>query len=78
MAESPSTPGPHDPHPEAGKNSAPPLWTPPLTHGALIQLAPLWRLVPQHTAMQTEYKPTGNKLVKGDYYWAHLSMHLWP
>jgi len=55
-----------------------PLWNPDLNDGVIINFAPLWRLVPQHRAWQKECKDCWEKLVAGDYDWAHLAMHLWP
>lgn len=55
-----------------------PLWSPNLNDGVIINFAPLWRLVPQHKPWQKECKTVWDKLVKGDYDWAHLAMHLWP
>ena len=55
-----------------------PLWNPNLNDGVIINFAPLWRLVPQHKPWQKECKKVWDKLVKGDYDWAHLAMHLWP
>ena len=55
-----------------------PLWNPNLNDGVIINFAPLWRLVPQHKPWQKECKACWDKLVKGDYDWAHLAMHLWP
>ena len=55
-----------------------PLWNPNLNDGVIINFAPLWRLVPQHKPWQKECKTVWDKLVKGDYDWAHLAMHLWP
>ncbi len=55
-----------------------PLWNPNLNDGVIINFAPLWRLVPQNKAWQKECKKVWDKLVKGDYDWAHLAMHLWP
>lgn len=55
-----------------------PLWNPNLNDGVIINFAPLWRLVPQHKAWQKECKKVWDKLVKGDYDWAYLAMHLWP
>ena len=54
------------------------LWNPNLNDGVIINFAPLWRLVPQHKPWQKECKNVWDKLVKGDYDWAHLAMHLWP
>jgi hypothetical protein len=55
-----------------------PLWNPDLDDGALINFAPLWRLVPQHRAWQNDCKRCWEKLVAGQYDWAHLARHLWP
>ena len=55
-----------------------PLWNPNLNDGAIINFAPLWRLTPQHRSWQRECKSVWDKLVAGDYDWAHLAMHLWP
>lgn len=55
-----------------------PLWNPDLNDGVIINFAPLWRLVPQNKAWQKECKECWDKLVAGDYDWAHLAMHLWP
>ena len=59
-------------------NRVVPLWNPNLNDGVIINFAPLWRLVPQHKAWQKECKACWDKLVQGDYDWAHLAMHLWP
>ncbi|RME21152.1 MAG: hypothetical protein D6798_18795, partial [Deltaproteobacteria bacterium] len=55
-----------------------PLWNPDLDDGVIINFAPLWRLVPQHKSWQKEVKKVWDRLVAGDYDWAHLAMHLWP
>ena len=55
-----------------------PLWNPNLNDGVIINFAPLWRLVPHHRSWQKECKDCWDQLVKGDYDWAHLAMHLWP
>lgn len=55
-----------------------PLWNPNLNDGVIINFAPLWRLVPQNKPWQKECKKVWDKLVNGDYDWAHLAMHLWP
>lgn len=55
-----------------------PLWNPNLNDGAIINFAPLWRLVPQQKAWQKECKKVWDKLCRGDCDWAHLAMHLWP
>lgn len=55
-----------------------PLWNPDLNDGVIINFAPLWRLVPQHRVWQKECKDCWDRLVAGEYDWAHLAMHLWP
>ena len=55
-----------------------PMWNPDLNDGVIINFAPLWRLVPHHKTWQKQCKACWDKLVKGDYDWAHLAMHLWP
>lgn len=55
-----------------------PLWKPNLDDGVILNFAPLWRLVPQCRSWQGECKKAWDKLVAGDYDWAHLAMHLWP
>jgi len=55
-----------------------PLWAPNLDDGIILNFAPLWRLVPQSRSWQGECRKAWDKLVAGDYDWAHLAMHLWP
>ena len=55
-----------------------PFWKPDLDDGVVLAAAPLWRLVPVHRAWQRELKGKWDALVRGDYDWAHLAMHLWP
>lgn len=55
-----------------------PLWKPDLDDGVLLNFAPLWRLVPQLSSWQSECRSAWDKLVRGDFDWAHLAMHLWP
>ena len=55
-----------------------PLWAPDLNDGIVLVLAPLWRLFAHHRAWSTELRKHWIKLVKGDYDWAQLAMHLWP
>ena len=55
-----------------------PLWNPNLNDGVIINFAPLWRLVRQNRSWQKECKKVWDKLVAGEYDWAHLAMHLWP
>jgi hypothetical protein len=57
---------------------AAPLWNPELNDGVIINFAPLWRLVPQNRSWQRECKAVWDKLVAGEYDWAHFAMHLWP
>lgn len=55
-----------------------PLWKPDLDDGVLIHFAPLWRLVAHERSWQKQCQKTWDKLVAGEYDWAHLAMHLWP
>lgn len=55
-----------------------PLWKPNLDDGVILNFAPLWRLVPQSRSWQGECKKAWDRLIAGDYDWAHLAMHLWP
>lgn len=55
-----------------------PLWKPNLDDGVILNFAPLWRLVPQSRSWQAECKKAWDKLVSGEYDWAHIAMHLWP
>ncbi|TXG84473.1 MAG: hypothetical protein E6R14_05060, partial [Thermomicrobiales bacterium] len=54
------------------------LWKPNLDDGVILNFAPLWRLVPQSRSWQAECKKAWDKLLSGEYDWAHLAMHLWP
>jgi len=54
-----------------------PLWNPNLNDGVIINHAILWRITP-YTPWQKKCKECWEKLVKGDYDWAHLAFHLWP
>ncbi|MCP9943335.1 BREX-1 system adenine-specific DNA-methyltransferase PglX [Cyanobium sp. ATX 6E8] len=54
-----------------------PLWNPNLNDGVIINHAILWRITP-YTPWQRKCKECWDKLVKGDYDWAHLAFHLWP
>jgi hypothetical protein len=54
-----------------------PLWTPNFDDGVIINHAILWRITP-YTPWQKKCKDCWDKLVKGDYDWAHLAFHLWP
>jgi hypothetical protein len=55
-----------------------PLWAPDLNDGVVIALAPLWRLFAHHRAWSNELKQHWGKLLRGDYDWAQLAMHIWP
>jgi hypothetical protein len=55
-----------------------PLWDPNLDDGVIINMAPLWRLMPQHKTWQNELKTTWDALCAGTYDWTNLAMHLWP
>jgi hypothetical protein len=54
-----------------------PLWNPNLDDGVIINHTILWRITP-YTPWQKKCKECWDKLVKGDYDWAHLAFHLWP
>jgi hypothetical protein len=54
-----------------------PLWNPNLNDGVIVNHAILWRITP-YTPWQKKCKECWDKLVKGDYDWAHLAFHLWP
>ena len=55
-----------------------PLWAPDLNDGAVIVLAPLWRLFAHHRPWSRELRKHWDKLTAGSYDWAQLAMHLWP
>ena len=50
-----------------------PLWNPTLDDGAVLMMAPLWRLVPHHKPWQKELKSKWDELAAGKYDWAHLA-----
>ena len=50
-------------------------YQPHIDDGVLINMAPLWPLLPSWSA---EPKKCWKKLVAGDYDWSHMAMHLWP
>jgi hypothetical protein len=54
-----------------------PLWNPNFNDGVIINHAILWRMTP-FTPWQKKCKECWDKLVNGDYDWAHLAFHLWP
>lgn len=58
--------------------AAAPLWHPDLNDGIVVMLAPLWRLFAHHKSLSKELRAHWEKLVAGEYDWAHLAMHLWP
>jgi len=53
------------------------LWNPNLNDGVIINHALLWRITP-YSPWQKKCKECWDKLVNGDYDWAHLAFHLWP
>jgi hypothetical protein len=55
-----------------------PLWHPDLDDGVIVSGSLLWRLFPHYRPWQKECKSSWDKLVQGEYDWAHLAMHLWP
>ena len=54
-----------------------PTYRPNHDDGVQITAAPLWRLF-HHRPWQNVLKATWEKLEKGDYDWAHLSIAYWP
>jgi hypothetical protein len=50
-------------------------YTPHLDDGVLINMAPLWELIP---SWQAEPKKCWQALEQGDYDWSHLAMDYWP
>ena len=50
-------------------------YEPHIDDGVLINMAPLWPLLPSWTA---DPKKCWEKLVAGDYDWSHMAMHVWP
>lgn len=54
-----------------------PLWNPNLNDGVIINHAILWRIT-SYTPWQKKCKECWDRLLKGDYDWAHLAFHLWP
>jgi hypothetical protein len=55
-----------------------PLWKPDLNDGVIINAAPLWRLFAHTSKWWKACYQCWEKLVAGEYDWAHLAMHLWP
>jgi hypothetical protein len=54
-----------------------PLWNPNLNDGVVVNHAMLWRIAP-FTPWQKKCKECWDKLVKGEYDWTYLALHLWP
>jgi len=50
-------------------------WAPEVDDGVLINLAPLWTLLP---SWSTEPKQCWQALERGDYDWSHTAMRYWP
>lgn len=50
-------------------------YTPHIDDGVLINMAPLWELLP---SWQAEPKKCWEALERGDYDWAHQAMEHWP
>lgn len=50
-------------------------YTPHIDDGVLINMAPLWELIP---SWQAEPKKCWEALARGDYDWAHQAMDHWP
>jgi hypothetical protein len=50
-------------------------YTPHIDDGVLINMAPLWELIP---SWQTEPTKCWEALARGDYDWAHQAMNYWP
>ncbi len=50
-------------------------YEPNIDDGVLINMAPLWQLIPSWSA---EPKRCWDKLVASDYDWSHTAMRLWP
>jgi hypothetical protein len=50
-------------------------YTPHINDGVLINMAPLWELMP---SWQAEPKKCWEALARGDYDWAHQAMDHWP
>ena len=68
---------PRSPNPQSELDLVAPLWNPNLNDGVIINHAILWRITP-YTPWQKKCKQCWDKVVKGDYDWAHLAFHLWP
>jgi hypothetical protein len=54
-----------------------PLFKPDLNDGVILNHAPLWRMIAL-PKWRKDCQATWEKLLSGDYDWAHLALHLWP
>jgi hypothetical protein len=54
-----------------------PLWYPNFNDGVIINFAPFHRLI-SHPKWRKHVTACWRELVKGNYDWSHLAMHLWP
>jgi hypothetical protein len=54
-----------------------PIWKPNLNDGAIINYAPLWRLIGAKS-WQKDVTACWNQLVAGELDWSQIAMHLWP
>ena len=54
-----------------------PLFKPDLNDGVILNHAPLWRMIAL-PKWRKDCQSTWEKLLSGDYDWAHLALHLWP
>lgn len=54
-----------------------PLFDPNLDDGVLINAAPLHRLF-VHAGWRRDIQAAWTQLVRGDFEWSHMSLHLWP
>ena len=54
-----------------------PLWKPEVNDGALITLAPLWRLF-HFPAWRSKLRATYEELENGNYDWSVMAYNLWP
>ncbi|GIW89834.1 MAG: hypothetical protein KatS3mg109_0266 [Pirellulaceae bacterium] len=50
-------------------------YTPHIDDGVLINMAPLWELIP---GWQAEPRKCWEALERGEYDWAHMAMDYWP
>ena len=54
-----------------------PLFRPDLNDGVINNYAPLWRMIGL-PKWRKDCQAIWNDLLKGEYDWAHLALHLWP